>query len=257
MMRFDCSFSTLACGHRGKAGFSISSVPKALWLDPSDPNTTFQDATGITPATAMGQNVGALLDKSGSGYDFTQGDLAKQPVLSDEAGITGLLFDGVADVLTASNRLGLGADPDLCLFVAMNTKSNAVSDGRVWDLGDGAGSLAGALGTDGWSWRHDNGNSRYGAVPTDQVLVARWERNAGDPFGDCRFFVNNVAQSQVSNGNGAGLAGNSIASTTIGAHPSGSRFANFALLELIVLDHVPDAGTMANIENYLALKAGV
>jgi hypothetical protein len=37
---------------------------KGVWYDPSDFSAMFQDSTGITPVTAVGQPVGLLLDKS-------------------------------------------------------------------------------------------------------------------------------------------------------------------------------------------------
>jgi hypothetical protein len=37
---------------------------QGYWLDPSDFSTMFQDSAGTTPVTAVGQNVGLILDKS-------------------------------------------------------------------------------------------------------------------------------------------------------------------------------------------------
>lgn len=39
-------------------------VSQGFWYDPSDLSTLFQDATGTTPVTAVGQPVGLMLDKS-------------------------------------------------------------------------------------------------------------------------------------------------------------------------------------------------
>jgi lysophospholipase L1-like esterase len=39
-----------------------------MWLDPSDMTTLYQDRAGTTLVTAVGQNVGKMLDKSGNGW---------------------------------------------------------------------------------------------------------------------------------------------------------------------------------------------
>jgi hypothetical protein len=54
---------------------------QGYWLDPSDFSTMFQDSAGTTPVTAVGQNVGRILDKSGRGNHFIQSSLASRPVL--------------------------------------------------------------------------------------------------------------------------------------------------------------------------------
>ena len=52
----------------GAAGFSPLSLfaagEQGAWYDPSDFSTMFQDSTGTTPVTAVGQSVGLILDKS-------------------------------------------------------------------------------------------------------------------------------------------------------------------------------------------------
>jgi hypothetical protein len=49
-------------------GFSPATLfamgEQGYWLDPSDFTTMFQDSAGATPVTAVGQNVGLILDKS-------------------------------------------------------------------------------------------------------------------------------------------------------------------------------------------------
>jgi hypothetical protein len=49
-------------------GFSPATLfamgEQGYWLDPSDFSTMFQDSAGTTPVTAVGQNVGLILDKS-------------------------------------------------------------------------------------------------------------------------------------------------------------------------------------------------
>ena len=52
------------------------------WYDPSDTSTLFQDSAGATPVTAVEQQVGRMLDKSGRGNHATQVTATKRPVYS-------------------------------------------------------------------------------------------------------------------------------------------------------------------------------
>jgi hypothetical protein len=90
----------------GSPGFTparlFAAGEQGYWLDPSDFSTMFQDSAGTTPVTAVGQNVGRILDKSGRGNHFIQSSLASRPVLGRNpiTGTRNLLvntgFDGAA-----------------------------------------------------------------------------------------------------------------------------------------------------------------
>ena len=68
------------------------------WYDPSDFSTMFQDASGTTPVTSVGQPVVRILDKSGRGNHAynPSGNSANCPVLQqDGTGLYYLSFNGV------------------------------------------------------------------------------------------------------------------------------------------------------------------
>ena len=52
------------------------------WYDVADMSTLFQDSAGATPVTAVEQQVGRMLDKSGRGNHATQVTATKRPVYS-------------------------------------------------------------------------------------------------------------------------------------------------------------------------------
>lgn len=52
------------------------------WYDVADMSTLFQDSAGATPVTAVEQQVGLILDKSGRGNHATQVTATKRPVYS-------------------------------------------------------------------------------------------------------------------------------------------------------------------------------
>lgn len=53
-----------------------------FWLDPSDLSTLWLDTAGTQPATAPGQAVARVDDKSGNGRNATQATLSRRPVLA-------------------------------------------------------------------------------------------------------------------------------------------------------------------------------
>lgn len=55
---------------------------QGAWYDVADMSTLFQDAAGATPVTAVEQQVGRMLDKSGRGNHATQVTATKRPVFS-------------------------------------------------------------------------------------------------------------------------------------------------------------------------------
>ena len=88
---------------QGTAAFSIASLFSAsqagAWYDPSDITTLYQDAAGTTPATADGDPVGRMLDKSGNGNHATQTVSGSRPVYRTDGTLHWLEFDGVDDLL--------------------------------------------------------------------------------------------------------------------------------------------------------------
>jgi hypothetical protein len=59
----------------------FSASEQGVWYDPSDFSTMFQDSAGTTPVTAVEQNVGLVLDKSGNGNHASQSSSGSRPVL--------------------------------------------------------------------------------------------------------------------------------------------------------------------------------
>jgi hypothetical protein len=100
-------------------GFSPATLfaagEQGYWLDPSDFSTMFQDSAGTTPVTAVGQNVGRILDKSGRGNHFIQSSLASRPVLQ-------------VDIVR-----GLDLTPNYVIDAATGNDSNdGTSEGAAW-----------------------------------------------------------------------------------------------------------------------------
>lgn len=70
------------------------------WWDASDMTTLWQDSGRTTPATAAGQAIGAIDDKSGNGNHLLQATAAQKPILRNSGALWWLEFNAGA---TAQN----------------------------------------------------------------------------------------------------------------------------------------------------------
>lgn len=86
----DIGFSPLSLFADGAFGF---------WHDYTDPTTWFQDTAGTTPATALGDPVGRVNDKSGNGITGLQATSAARPTYGR------MPFGGVRNQITFSEDL--------------------------------------------------------------------------------------------------------------------------------------------------------
>lgn len=81
----------------------IIAMSPSGYYDISDAATLFQTGTRASPgtaATADGDPVGLVLDKSGNNNDLAQATSTKRPLLKISGAVRWLLFDGVDDFLT-------------------------------------------------------------------------------------------------------------------------------------------------------------
>lgn len=100
-MKIISDLSITSAPHRARHGWHpgwlFRNGAQGAWFDPSDLATLFEDSTGTIPATADGDPVGRLLDKSGNGRHLVQDINAARPILRHSGGGTWLEFDGVDD----------------------------------------------------------------------------------------------------------------------------------------------------------------
>ena len=236
----------------------ILKLQPLLWIDPSDHSTLFQDAAGLSPATNALDPVARVGDKSGNGFHLTQTEAGFSPLLQqDGAGRWYLDFDGVNDRLTIASRMGLPADPSLTIVAGMNPVSLTGAVVRSAQIGSGAGLLAVAFGTDRWSWRHDNGNNKFGTVTAGQNTVATFSRAAGDQYSQSRLRLDGVEQVASGNGNPTGLPTDTGEATTIGSSSTGSDAARMHYFSLMIFNRVLTPAETVKIERYVAKKSGV
>jgi hypothetical protein len=95
------------------------------WYDPSDITTLFQDAAMTTPVTASGQNVRAILDKSGLGNHLIHSAGATM-TYTDSGGLKSISFSNT--YLQTTTFAGANALSQLSMIAAWNlgTRANCI-----------------------------------------------------------------------------------------------------------------------------------
>ena len=226
-------------------------TPK-LWLDASDEASV----------TENGGAVSQWADKSGNGNDYSQATAGNQPQLVADAinGNPGVKFDGVDDYLWAATRLGLGANPDIMVFMVTVVDADVQNDSRLLHIGNTPLTLAVGGGAEGWAWRYDGGNERYSTVSKDKAAIQVWERGAGADFQAAKFYLDGTELSRTGGVNDTLLPEDTKANSSIGGKylGSGSPRNQFSgkIGEIILLELV-DLNARQKVEGYLAHKWGL
>lgn len=232
--------------HRHRIGGDITPGDLAdliLWLDGSDQNTLYQDATLTTPVGAESDPVGGWLDKSGNGNHATQATTAKRPTYSAD----GLSFDGTDDTIIAAFP---SLSQPITVFAVAQLDSSLLSSGDYYIIG-------------GYDSSHrvilikaatDNKFAIYGGTAI-----------FGDPADD-NFNVWNVlfngTSSDFSIGGitqGSGDAGsNGMNGITVGARYGGSdKFWQGYISEILIYSRELTAIERTGIAEYLGQKWGI
>ena len=114
---------------------------KGFWVDPSDTSTLFQNHDRSIPASANGDPIGLVLDKSGNNYDLKQLVSTSRPKILDG----GIVFDRVDDALTLTVPAG-GITGTLFLATTRGTTSYGVSmPAGVWEIGNAYNPVGGVV----------------------------------------------------------------------------------------------------------------
>lgn len=116
---------------------AVAAGRTAVWYDPSDLSTMWQEDTKVTPA-AVDSPVGYIEDKLGSGVDAYQVTASKRPILRQRVGGRLYLeFDGVDDELqTAAAPFGELSDAVVTASYRERVRQNSglfiLSSGQYW-----------------------------------------------------------------------------------------------------------------------------
>ena len=222
-----------------------------LWLDASD-TTTITESSG---------SVSQWDDKSGNENHVSQGTAVNQPTTGTRTinGLNVLDFDG--DMLFTTDSVVSG-NPNLgiALLILYDTNGGALTD-RTIQIGAGAGSTAGITGgTNGYSWRFNDGTEEYGTVSTGTALIQIGVRPSGGDYESSQMFIDGTEETATSLSNGtpnisagASIGGGQSGNTALGTI---SNAINGAIGEAIAVED-NSTNTRQKIEGYLAHKWGL
>lgn len=235
------------------ASFTPASLSPAVWYDPSDLTTLFQDTAGTTPITTAGQGVARINDKSGNGLHLTQATAANAPTYQvDGNGKPYLLFDGVNDYLSSASSVAGNTQSIVTAVAATSTTAGATllnmdvsSTDRL--LIRALNIAAGFIG--GWN----NGTTTTGksatGSPTPNVLTVEVDKTA--PSVGLR--ANAVASSTVASGATPGAT----LGTFLGSSNGTALFFAGNFYGLVQLARAFAGTERASLETYLGAKCGV
>jgi hypothetical protein len=216
--------------------FSPLDLSPTLWVDASDTGT-------ITESTPGSGTVSQWDDKSGNGYNLTQGTGTAQPATGTRTinGLNVLGFDG------ADDRMIIGA------FASNLTQPNTIFAVFIPDIT-----------TLYYVYDGRNATNRNALIPNGPDSLY-----AGSSLGLVNVDTVTQVARAVFNGNSSSLhidgvlksAGNvgtqSLGGLTVGSRYSYQRFFQGAIAEIIVVDGTLTAQQISDTETYLANKWGI
>ena len=233
--------------------FSPLDLNPVLWLDADDPTTI---------STSLGK-ISGWNDKSVGNHTYAQSNQQLRPVLRQNKinGKPAVKFDGNNDFLSMNSRMGLGANPALTISAVLINQANTMTDQRIFQLGGSDFNTIGiSTGFEGWAWRFNGGNKRFGSISNLQTQVVSWVRSAGSNFQQSSFYLNGIQRSSVA-GSGTVYPTNTSNFSTLGSGSgTGSSSPTLAfngfLGEFIILNSSSNKAR-ESIENYLSNKWGL
>jgi hypothetical protein len=226
-------------------------ITTALWLDAADSDTLTLDGSS---------NVEQWNDKSGNSRHMTQETGGKRPTYV--AGEYVEFSYANATILENSSRLGLATNPTIAFFSVILFSSLTDFDDSFFQIGeDEIGNIrlaVGPLSTDGWAWRHNNGNNRYGATDTGVVSVPVFYRKSGDTYGDQLFRLNGSSITSIDSTNPTEVLTSTSAKCSVGGGGTleASKYFTGRLYEFLAIP-TDNVELIQKIEGYLAHKWGL
>jgi hypothetical protein len=212
-------------------------VGATAWFDASDPYTIIETSGAVSQWN----------DKSGNGYDLTQGTGANQPTTGSRTlnGLNVLDFDGTSDYLAQSSAFSASLS-SWTVFAVMQADSTASIMYVVDGLSGGSRSAVG------------HGSSTQYRLYQGTTVLEGGTADASEHILRGVFDTTDTLHvdgvSVISGNSGTG----SLTGVVAGAQfNEAGAFWNGTIAELIVVDGTLTADEISRVENYLANKWGI
>lgn len=241
-----------------RIGFFNQPAGGELWTPANTDTLLWLDAQDADTITESGGAVSQWDSKGNLSISLTQGTASLQPTY--DAANTYVDFDGTDDRMVVGSRFGLAANPDLLWCIVGRLDANSGTVDRWGTLGSptSAGTLSATGGSQGFSWRHNNGYVAFGSTSaylgSDHLYV--YGRLTGTNYitGD-KFWRDGTSISSTASGSGTNSPTNTTASFTLG-NGSSNNPLNGRIYEMVIVES-QDSDLRQQLEGYLAWRWGL
>lgn len=235
--------------------FPLTQTPRIIpslfaWYDGSDPL-----GTGVPPANNT--QISPWYDKSGNGYNATNGTGSAQPTYkSNILGGNGVInFDGSDDTLTMPSGVYSLANGNNTAFVVSNTTSDSTTQRVVYMTEGGAANSRWFV-----AYSTTSGNVNFNSSTSNASVSATGVTKANYNIFSCyrsgttqSISVNNAAE--TTNASGASESG--VDAASIGSNGGGAGFVIGNIAEIIIYNRALSAADIIQINRYLSNKWGI
>lgn len=241
-----------------RGGFFVSQGSAELWTPANTDTLLWLDGQDSANITESGGSVTDWTSKGNLSITVSQATASLQPTYNATA--NAVVFDGVDDRMTVANRFGLAANPDLLWCIVGRLDSNVGTVDRWGHIGGdtSAGTLSPTGGSQGFSWRHNNGYVAFGSTASylgvDTLYV--YGRLTGQNYinGDL-FWRNGTSISSTASGSGTNSPSNTTANFTLG-NGSSNNPIDGRIYEMVICES-QDTDLRQKLEGYLAWRWGL
>ncbi len=225
------------------SGFNPLTMAPAVWYDPSDLSTMWQDSARTTPASIDGV-VGAIDDKSGNARHATQATTASKPILRKVGSLFRLQFDGVDDFMTAN--FGATIPQTMTAILAATMDVGTLPFSRVFD---------GLNGVDRVLMGYQDNLNFLAFAGTTNMFVAQAIPMAATVWsarfaGAASHLRRNAVQVSAANAGANSLSGLTLGNSFGATEPLMGTLSQLIIVPAAVADYT-------GVEQFVATKAGV
>jgi lysophospholipase L1-like esterase len=240
--------------------------------DPSDNATLSQLSSGSGAVTATSDPVGKMLDKSGRGNHLLQVTSGARGTYKASGGLASVVFDGVAQFLTASNVNFAGATKATfvlalrqlvagtsgSVLMEMGNPSTSAGFGAYLNNGSPSGAFGGGIGLNGPNNLFNN-TATGGAAPRTYVASIVYDPSAASDPERVRLRIDGGDTTEFKAGGSGTVTTSAFAlkNLSLGSRDAGSAFANFEFYGGLLIARELSAGELYQAEQWCAARSGV
>lgn len=238
-----------------------SSSSVTLWTPEDEPTAwAWYDTDDPTTIVEFGGAVLGHTEKINRNADLIQGIIAKRPTLTQINGTGAFAYDAANDQILVADSDGLSGNPALTIGVVRLANTNQDLADRLVQLGTTAGVAVGiTTGTQGLSWRFNDGSERYSATNLGVAEIQIGVRPLGGDYEDSKMFLNGVEQVRTGGGGDNNTPNLGISVSIGGGFGAGGAEGIYfdGIIGDVIVAETSDPNFRLLLEGFLAHKYGL